>query len=224
MDGGYSGTDNWGSQTLNDWNVSGAANAPLGGSNFSVQVDGTYHGFNVNHFSFHYDQGDVSLVWNHPKGKLGATAGTNEFGGGGGSFDFQNYGAFGVFYPGSQWTVGLKGGEFTCSHCGSLTYWGGEVIGYPTPDLALSLKADTYGSHGSNTNVWGVGGEWQPTARPWTVRAGYDRTHFDGIGVNFNTYSVGFRWYFGGGSNLVQHHREGAETWGAHQTAFQLSL
>lgn len=223
LDGGYSDTTCSGcSGNLNDWNITGAVNMPFGASHFSGQLDGDYHGFSGGGSSFHSDQAAISVMWTGAMGRIGATAGTNEFGGSGSSFDFQNYGAFGVWYPNQQWTVGIKGASVTCSGCSSATAWGGRVMGYATPNIALNLDYDTFQSNGGgHLDTWSAAGEWQPTANPWTVRLGYANTSISGGGPTLNTYSINFRWYFGGGSTLVGHHREGAEPWGTQQSAFR---
>jgi hypothetical protein len=216
VDGGYSNYNSGFTGNIHDWNVTGAGNFPLGASSFSLQVDANYHGMNGSGFSFHTDEAELSLIWAHPMARLGASAGTNEIGGGGGGPHFQNYGGFAVFYPNQQWTVGLKGSALTCSGCSDFRTWGGEVAGYPTQNLALRAGYDEIDlPHVPKVETWSVGGEWQPTPRPWAVRLGFGNTTRPGVSVS--ALSIGFRWYFGGGSTLVQHHRDGAETWGTAQ-------
>jgi hypothetical protein len=225
IDGGYgyiNSSSCSGCGHLNEWNVTGSGNMPLGGSHFSAQVDGEYHGLSgTGSSSLHWWQADLSLMWSGSGGKVGATAGTNEFGASGLSFRYQNYGAFAVGYAGPSITLGMKAGEVSCSGCHNSNYWGGEVIGYPMPNLAISGRGDTATLSGSTFSDWNVGGEWQPTQTPWSVRLGYNYSKLP-IGPALNTYSIGFRWYFGGNGTLVQHHRDGDETWGTRQTALGL--
>jgi hypothetical protein len=219
IDGGYTNfSANGVTGAVNDWNVTGAGDFPLGASDFSLQVDANYHDLTTSGLNSHTDQAELSLIWAHPMARIGATAGVNELGGGGGSaVHYQNYGGFAVFYPNQRWTLGVKGSSLTCSGCGAFTTWGGEVVGYATPDLALNVGFDRVDVvHGRNLNTWSVGGEWQPTPRPWAVRLRYGNTKLPG-GPTINAYGVGVRWYFGGSGSLVKHHREGAETWGTTQ-------
>jgi hypothetical protein len=219
---GYS-TANGAGGHLNDWNVDGSVIAPFSGGKWAVQVDGEYHGFSGSGASAHTDGAAVSVMWTPAWGRLGATAGTNEAGGGGASFHFENYGAFGVFYPSSQLTLGVKGGQLHSS--GShVDYWGGQVVGYATPNVALSATVDSVHQSGSNVTSYGVAGEWQPTPRPWTAALTYDNTKVSGGGPTLNTYGVRLKWYFGAGSNLAQHQHEGAETWATRQTALRFAF
>jgi hypothetical protein len=217
---GYGYTDaNGGGGHLNDWNVDGSVYVPID-PQWAVQVDANYHGLSASGGggSIHTDNASVSGMWNQSWGRIGATAGTNEIGGSGSSTTFQNYGAFGVFYPSSQLTLGAKAGQLSGS--GShLDYYGAEVIGYATPNVALSASVDNVHQSGTNLTSYSVGGEWQPTAQPWTAALTYDNTK--SFGTTLNTYGIRLKWYFGAGSNLAQRQREGAETWGTKQTALR---
>ena len=96
---------------LDDWNVNGAVMAPLT-SNVSVQGDASYDSFSSGGGggSFHTTQASGSAFWQGAKGRLGLTAGYNEFGASGFSAHFENYGAFGVFEASDKFTFGVKGG------------------------------------------------------------------------------------------------------------------
>jgi hypothetical protein len=229
--GGYANTQfDHGLGHLDDWNLNGSASTPLGSSDFTLQGDGAYHSQHSSIFgTSHTDQLNLSVIWNAPMGKIGATVGRDGFGFGGPiSISGTTYGGFGVLYPNHQWTVGLKGGSLEFgSGFGSAGYWGGEVVGYPTPNIALSLTGDQMHTpsgffcpcSASNINSWSLGGEWQPTANPWSVSLGYENTKL--YGINSNSWGLNFRYYFGGGSTLVDHHRNGAETWGTQQSALR---
>jgi hypothetical protein len=212
-----------------NWTVNGAAAAALGSSQFTIQGDGSYTNQHGTVFgTVHNSDVDLSLIWNHPTmGKIGATVGRLNIGAPGGpvSFGANTYGGFAVLYPNNQWTVGAKGGTVQIgSGFPDSTVWGAEVVGYPMPNLGLSLTADS-ADHvyptGTRTDSWGLGAEWEPTAAPWSVKVGYDNHRFNGIGLHDNAWSLNFRWYFGGGSTLVSHHRDGAETWGTRETGYR---
>jgi hypothetical protein len=224
IDGGYAYTNasGSGSSHLNDWNVTGAVNVPFGASAFSGQLDANYHGISSSgSSSVHTDAGELSVMWTAPMGRIGATAGATEIGGSGSSSHLNNYGGFGVLYPNAQWTIGAKGASVTCSGCSSATVWGGRVMGYPTSNVALNVDYDSLQLSGSNVHTWSAGGEWQPTPQPWTVRLGYANSSSSGGSGHLNSYSINFRWYFGGAGTLVQHHRDGAEPWGTKIDPFK---
>jgi len=219
---GYGYTDaNGGGGHLNDWNVDGSVYVPVADAKWAVQIDANYHGLSASGGggSLHADNASASAMWNQSWGRIGATIGTNDIGGGGGSStSFQNYGAFGVFYPSSQLNIGIKAGQLSAS--GShIDYYGGEVVGYATPNVALSASVDNVHQSGTDFTSYSVGGEWQPTAQPWTAALTYDNTK--SFGTTLNTYGIRLKWYFGAGSNLAQRQREGAETWGTKQTALR---
>lgn len=225
VDAGYANTSCSGCGHWDDFNVSAAAETPLGSSAFTAQLDGDYHSMSIEHLPHvHFSQTNLSVMWNAPMGKLGATVGHDEFGFGGEGISGTTYGGFGVLYPNSQWTLGAKGGAWDVGsgfpHVG---YWGAEVKGYVKPNISLGVTYDTAhfsGCCGSNdVNTWAGAGEWQPTAQPWSVKLGYANSKF--FGTNMNTWSLNFRWHFGGGSSLVDQDRNGAEPWGTQQTALR---
>lgn len=229
VDAGYTNNQfNHGFPHNDEWTLSGAAAAPLGSSQFTVQGDGS--ALEQHSSAFGTTRGgqlDLSLIWNHPTmGKLGATIGRVEVPvGGPTSIDGTSYGAFGVLYPNHMWTLGVKGGSVQLgSGLPDSTYYGGEIVAYPTQNIALSLtgdSADKVFPIEDRVDSWGLGGEWQPTASPWSVGLGYSSARFSGISLTDSAWSLRFRWYFGGGSNLVSHHRDGAETWGTRQTGYR---
>lgn len=220
--GGYNSTSSsGGSGHLNDWNVNGSINVPFGSTHLSGQLDGDYNAFHLSGGgNLHSSQVDGAVMWNDPRGRVGLTVGQTTFGIFGSSIHVNNYGLFGVYYPSDRWTVGLKGGQLRQSSFHANDY-GEEVIGYVNPNLAVSVTGDQLTGSGSHINSWGLGGEFQPTARPWTVAANYGYTGFSGGGGHLNTIGIKLKWYFGGGatSTLVQNHREGAETFGTRQSA-----
>jgi hypothetical protein len=227
VDGGYAytNTNTSGSDHINDWNVKGAVNMPFGASAFSGQLEGSYNGLNEPGGSdAHVDNGAISVMWTNPMVRVGATAAADEIGGGGPSEHFNTYGGFVNWYATPAITAGAKGASVTCSGCSSASVWGGRLMGYPMPNVALNLDYDTFraSSGGAHIDTWSGGAEWQPTAQPWTVRFGYSNTQEGG--ETLNTYNLNFRWYFGGNGTLVQHHRGGVEPWGTQVNPFRFLL
>ena len=102
----------------------------------------------------------------------------------------------------------------------NFTTYGVEVVGYATPNLAISGNYDGISVSGGNLNNFGVSAEWKPwTATPVSFNIGYLDTTVSGAGGNLNTFSIGAKWYFGGGSTLVEEHRSGPEVWGTKPLA-----
>jgi hypothetical protein len=211
-------TGSSGSGHIDDWNINGSIAAPIT-SNISLQGDASYDGFSeTGGTSFHTTQVSGSGFWQGAKGRLGLTAGYNEFGISGGSFHFENYGAFGEFYASDRVTLGLKGGSLTGSGLNA-TYIGGEIVGYATPNLALSGTFDYAGVSGSHINTYGAKAEYLVSeTTPISVTGGYTYTDVGG-GFHLNTWMIGAKFYFGGKGSLVDHQRSGAETWGTKQSA-----
>jgi len=218
LGGGYSYSDIGGvSGHVNDWSVNGSVAVPVA-PNWTVQADGAYDNFSgTGGGSVHSDQIGGSVYWTGAKGRIGATANYNEFGGSGASIHFENYGAFGVLYPTDRITVGLKGGDLTSSGF-SAGYVGGEVIGYPTPDLALSGTIDYTSINSVHITSYGAHAEYLVShTLPVAVTGGY--SYSDVTGGHLNTYMIGLKIYFGGKGSLVEHQRTGDETWGTKQSA-----
>ena len=203
---------------LNDWNVNGSIAAPIT-SNLSLQGDASYDGFSGSGGgNFHTTQVSGSGFWQGAKGRLGLTAGYNEFGASGTSVHFENYGGFGVMYATDRLTLGLKAGGLTGSGLHA-TYVGGEIVGYATPNVALSGTIDYAGISGSHINTYGAKVEYLVSeTTPISITGGYTYTDLGG-GFHLNTWMIGGKFYFGGKGTLVDHQRSGAETWGTKQSA-----
>ena len=221
LGGGYSYTDLGGSGGhLNDWSVNGSVAVPVA-PNWTVQGDGSYDNFtsSAGGGSAHTTEVGGSAYWNNAKGRIGLTAGYNEFGAGGSSVHFNNYGAFGVLYATPQVTLGLKGGALNgASGLHNASYVGGEVVGYVMPNLALSGTIDYASINSLHLTTYGAHAEdLVSQTTPIAVTGGYTYTEI--FGAHLNTYMVGLKVYFGGKGSLVDHHRSGDETWGTKQSA-----
>ena len=219
LGGGYSYTDiNGVSGHLNDWGVNGSVALPVV-SNWTVQADGSYDNFTGDGGgSAHTTEVSGTAFWSGAKGRIGATAGYNELGSGGSSVHFENYGGFGEFYATDHLTFGLKAGSLTGDglHTG---YVGAEVVGYLTPNLALSGTFDNATVSSTHISVWGAHAEYLVSQTlPIAVTGGYTQTELGGL-AHLNTYSIGLKYYFGGKGSLVDHQRSGDETWGTKQSA-----
>jgi hypothetical protein len=203
---------------IDDWGVSGNIAAPIT-SNLTVQGDAAYDGFNETGGSnFHTDYISGTGFWQGAKARIGLTAGYNQLGASGFSFNYENYGAFGELYATNQLTFGIKGGGLTASGLHA-TYFGGEIVGYAMPNLALTGTYDYLGVSGGHINAYGANVEYLlSSTTPISITGGYTYTDA-GSGFHLNTWMIGAKFYFGGkGTTLVDHQRSGAESWGNKAT------
>ena len=127
-----------------------------------------------------------------------------------------------MLYAGDRLTLGLKGGGLSGSNVSS-TYGGGEIVGYATPNVAISGTIDGLTTNHVNFASYGLRGEILPApATPISLFGGYT---YQTIGpIHFNVYSLGLKIYFGGpkDATLVERHRSGVETWGASRPNLKL--
>jgi hypothetical protein len=203
---------------------------PFGGG-FSGQVFGAYHSLDLSHGGGTVNSYNVggAAAWSDDMGRIGlnvAYTGDNTHGA---NLDVTNYGVFGEWYASDQFTLGLRGGGATLSASsggfggffgsGSTTggYVGAEVVGYATPDLDVQAHVNYISVKKGNQTALGAQAEWLFSEDiPVSGWIGYDYTTLSGGGFseNVNTFSVGLRYYIGGGGSLVQHHRSGVDGWG----------
>ena len=223
VSGGYTQikASNIGAIKFDDWGIGAAVQAPVA-PNWNVQGDAAYDTLNATGASGHTATVGGAAFWAGTHGRLGATVAYNEFGVSSTLTHFTTYGAFGVLYASNQVTVGLKGGGL--SGAGSTaSYGGGEIIGYATPNVAISGAIDGLTTGSTHFSSYGVRGEMLPApATPVSLFGGYT---YQAIGpIHFNVYSVGLKVYFGGpkGESLVDRHRTGVETWGTARPNLKL--
>lgn len=206
--------------------------AELGGitplnSDFSAQVTGGYHRVDSNGFGGNDWDVAGTVAWTRPWGRLGANVGyTNDSLAGVGG-ELTNYGVYGEYF-GDRFTLGGRGGGATGSASafgfgtGSQTggYVGGEAIGYALPNLAVKGTVGYVGIDSGHQWTAGVHGEYLfSEATPISGWVGYDYTDLggDGFSVKGNTFSVGLKYYFGGGGSLQHRQRTGVDDWGPSQ-------
>ena len=214
LGGGYNYTTAPGSSGhIDDWNVNGNIAAPIT-SNITVQGDAAYDGYSTSGFNFHTDSVSGAAFWQAAKGRIGLTAGYNQLGASGTNFNYEDYGAFGELYATNQITLGIKGGGLTGSGLHA-SYFGGEIVGYAMPNLALTGTYDYLSVSGGHISAYGASVEYLISEKtPFSITGGYTYTDA-GSGFHLNTWMIGAKFYFGGkGTTLVDHHRSGAEVWG----------
>jgi hypothetical protein len=214
----------------NDFGGEAGGILPFGGG-FSGQVEGAYHNLSENHGGGSADVYDVggALAWSNDMGRIGANVAYSNVSSGGVNGSVTNYGVFGEYYAGDQFTIGLRGGGASLQGSGTFGglggsgsttggYVGAELVGYATPDFDVQGHVEYDGiKQGSQTRV-GVMAEWLFSEEiPISGTVGYDYTTLSGGGASesTNTVSVGLHYYIGGNGSLVQRHRSGVDGFGA---------
>jgi hypothetical protein len=190
--------------------------------NWNVQGDAAYDTLNASGVSGHTATVGGAAFWAGARGRLGASLGYDEFGASGSVAHFTTYGAFGLLYAGERVTLGIKGGGLSGSGISS-AYGGGEIVGYATPNVAITGTIDSLNASHVSFSSYGLRAEVLPApATPVSLFGGYA---YQAIGpVHFNIYSVGLKVYFGGpkDATLVTRQRTGVETWGAARPNLKL--
>jgi hypothetical protein len=219
LSGGYANLSGNGGGSINSWGGSGSGMFGFG-SNFAGQIDAGYHNYSASGGGTVDDWNiDGSVFWRGTQGRVGAVVGYNSVSGSGTSGHVTNYGAFGEWFAGSMFTLGVKGGGFSGGGSGGSDYLGAAATVYAMPDLAFTggYDYDSFGHGGGNANTWSIQGEWLVSERtPISVYAGYDSTSISGGGGSINTWIVGLKIYTDpeGPAPLVERQRSGAEQWG----------
>lgn len=205
---------------------------PLGSSDFSLQGDGAYHYLTTSGVNINSYEAGGAITWHNSMGRIGAAVAYSGFqsnnGGGSVNLNFVSYGAYGEWFAGDAFTLGLKGGGASVSGSSgmgggfgnaTLGYVGGQIVGYATPDLALSGTVDYIGDSSGHLTTAGAQAEWLVSrTTPISVFVGYNYDDFSGVTANI--FSVGAKWYIGGGpTSLVDHQRNGVDNWGTLPSA-----
>jgi hypothetical protein len=202
------------------WHVDGSAVTPLGASPWSVQADASYNGLKGPNVDGHVTNLSASVLRTGKRGRIGATVGYNAFPGLN-LADRTNYGAFGEYWAGDRATLALKGGGVSGGGT-TATYGGGEVVGYLTPDVALSGSIDHLRQPGAHITVATAQAEWLPSRRsPASLFAAYSNVDFNG--PRQHVWLVGFKLQFGAGAkaSLVERQRTGPAGWAAAATVLK---
>jgi hypothetical protein len=195
------------------------------GSEFSGQVTGGYHRIDASGFGANDWNVAGTVSWDTNMGRLGANVGYTNDNLLGGNANVTNYGVYGEYYAGDEFTLGVRGGGATASAnafgsgSGSSTggYAGGEAIGYFMPDLAVRGTVGYLGISGGHQWTAGVHGEYLfSQVTPISGWVGYDYSTLGsgGSSIAANTVSVGLKYYFGGSGSLQHHQRTGQDDWG----------
>ncbi len=215
---GYSG----GGDNANIWGINAAGAFGLGMNDIGAQVDGTYHRISVSSIDADIWSVGGSIFWAPGTFRAGPSVSyTNlDFSGAASGIDAHatTYGVFGEFFLSDAFTAGLKGGGTTGklnisgfgSGSDSGSYFGGELVGYAMPDLAIKGNVDYVEIGGGHITSYGVNAEYLfSEATPISVFGGYTRTDLSNGGGHGDTWMVGLKFYTDGPMPLVTHHRTG---------------
>jgi hypothetical protein len=195
----------------NTWGVNGSAKIGLGDTGLNAELDAGHSHLSIS--GFHANDWNVggSLFYKNDMGRVGATVNYN-------SVDLQildthttNYGGFGEYFAGDQFTFSLKAGGFSGDLNG--LYVGGGVTGYVFPDFAVSASVNfTNFNHAFQETDLGLQGEYLISEEiPVSAFAGYTYSDLSNGGGNANTFFVGVRLYTNTSSaaTLVDRQRNG---------------
>ena len=208
---------------LNNWGAAGQGVLPIGAGNWAVQGDLTYNEQSISGTDIHTTNGVISGFYQDPMGmgRIGASVGYGTLDLAGETVNNTSYGLFGDWYVSSAVTVSGRFGGLSFSGGGISTassYAGAQLVGYATPDVAISGTVDYFKLGPINDTTESIKAEWliSQTA-PISVFASYGNTQLKEFGTtdNINTYTVGVKVYFGGNASLKERQRDGAESWGS---------
>jgi len=218
LDGGYSNYDfSHGGGSVNDWHINGGGMFGLAPS-WAAQIDGGYNHSDGNGNSANAWNINGAAFWRANAGRIGATVGYTSIDSSGASANATHYGLFGDWYATRSITVGVKGGAFNGDHSTKGDYAGVQLVGYVTPDFALTGSYDyTHLNHVTNENDFTAQAEWMFShSMPLSLYGGYTRAEFS-HSISANVWFVGLRFYCDPVDGaLVDRQRNGAEIYGAH--------
>jgi hypothetical protein len=204
----------------NTWGLGMGGEVPLFHSGFHFQLDGAYS--NVSG-----DNSPAIKTWNVDAapyyawsfGRAGISVHYIGQQGGEGYIDdtLYDFGAYGEWWAGSHFTLGVKSGTIT-NGTGSGSFVGGRLAAYLFPDLALSgiVEYEKTGSENSETDTTLEGEYLISESLPISVFGGYTLASPSGIGsTDVNLFFVGVKIYANGHneSTLVERQRSGTLGW-----------
>jgi hypothetical protein len=214
-------------ENASNWNVDGAVFVPIG-TNWAVQANGGYNSFHIADETLGTWNIGGSVMYVTPRVRIGGTVTYAEQTFSPVRLDGTSYGAFGDWYANPWLTLSARGGGISVTasgfgmsaHIGTAGYAGAQIVGYPTPNIAINgtvdyLSIPIEGTSFQTTST-GFGGEFRVFPKcPLSIGANYAYTNFRVLGENVNGSSFGFRlkYYFHGGDTLLDQQRSGAESW-----------
>jgi|GEM_PF-1002407 len=231
LDGGYTyNSVNNGGGNSNAWTINGAGVVPLG-ANWAVQGNVGYNSITGSAGKISEDNtyGVASGFYAGAMGRVGASVSYASLDATVITADATSYGAFADWYASDRYTLSVRGGAitgtgrvhgFSASVSGG-DYFGGQAIVYIQPNLDLSGTIDYVRlpilRTSVQTTVYSLAGEYLVSqTRPLAVTMGYSYATVSVLGFNAaaNRFSIGLKYYFGGGGSLEDHQRSGSENWG----------
>jgi hypothetical protein len=224
---GYARLDD--GQTANEWFLGGAIGGPLGFEGLSLQADLQMGEVWGDGFSAIDWTGGGDAFWGGADGRFGVDAHGAHFHANGANTNDSNVGFFGEYYI-NNFTVGAKGG-WSFPTGGHGNYLGADVTGYFIPDLAISGSFGWYDAvlsdrtfspvrFDSRDNILSITAEYflaDTIGFPLSVWGGFSVDWFhvssgvegvEGFSDHDTIWTIGLKWYTGGGS-LMDHHRQG---------------
>lgn len=190
-------SDRWEGEGAFGWN-GGGWGGQIGGSFGNVEFD---TGGDSDYWT-----GDAHLYWDGGSWKLGGVIAGSDFN----DFDVDDfvYGAEAMFNIGGSANLygSLTAGEVTIFAGNDFDTWNADIGGnvYLSPNVRLggSIGTGNIDGGGADADTFsaGVNGEFQPWSAPLSITVGYTHFEIDDISTDADTFRVGARWNFGGGS------------------------
>jgi hypothetical protein len=230
VDGGYSYLSaDHGGGTANAWTGNGSA-VFMGGSNWGGQAGAGYSSLSAKGANETIANGTATGFYVGSFGRVGGSVSYAHLTVSGFAADIASYGAFGDWYGGEMFTLSARGGAASGTgtsggHSASFNgadYFGGQGVAYLQPNLAVTGTIDyvrlPISGNAIQDTSYRVGGEYLVSQTlPFAVTAAYSYTtvSIPGFKADSNSFSIGLKYYFGGGGSLEDHQRSGSEGWGA---------
>jgi len=195
------------SSDVDTWQGEAAFGHAAGGWGF--QVDGSFGNTDAGSGSDFDHYGLAGhLYWQGGSWRVGGViAATNLDAGGGSDVDEIVYGAEGTFDFGPSTVFGWSGTFGEVDSGGSdIDSWNldASLNHYFSPNFRIggTLGTGNLEASGSDVDTFtaGIGGEFQLSSLPLSFTAGYSHFEVDSSGLDSDSFTIGARWNFGGGT------------------------
>ncbi len=145
------------------------------------------------------------LWWQTGGWKLGGVVTTTQIDDGG-TIDELQYGVIGSWdlSPNASIWSSYTIGEVDSGPDADLSNWDLGANFYVSPNIRIGgffgLGNIDGGGGDVDTTSYGINGEFQPWTAPVSITLGWNAFEVDDVGVDSNTFQIGARWNFGGGT------------------------
>jgi hypothetical protein len=219
------------SDTVKSGIVGGSIAGPITEvSNLNFEADASYSTSWADHYSAIDWVFSGSVFWANMDGRIGVNLNYETLTGAG---HVTSGGLFGEWYFGSITAMGKagfsnSGGNSPITNGGTGNYMGAAVVGYLTPDLAITGAVDwqdlvitgnpyqVVGRYDNGLTAWQINAEYLfDEDYGFTGYAGFVHNTFrlGGVSTDDNVWQIGLRWYTGAPESLMTSARTGTLHW-----------